>query len=70
MTTISPASRRRAMPAHDFFPATFQALSGLLASPLAFAAKARRLSRLRQPDQLPDHILKDIGWPAAEHDRT
>lgn len=69
MTTISPASRRRAMPALDLFPSALQSLSGLLASALALIGQARRLSRLRQPDQLPDHILKDIGWPATEYDR-
>lgn len=69
MTMISPATRQRAPLPAAFF---FLSLSGpgALFGGIASAARRWRSFRaLQQLEAMPDHILKDIGWPATGTDR-
>lgn len=64
MTMISPATPRRAP-----LPAAFFSLSGpsaLLGGIASLARRWRSFRALQQLEALPDHLLKDIGWPATD----
>lgn len=69
MTTISPATRRRAPLPAAFFPLTPAGLLPLLSGVSALIQRWRSFRALRQLESMPDHILKDIGWPASGADR-
>ncbi|MBB4067180.1 hypothetical protein [Gellertiella hungarica] len=66
MTYVSPAPRRRAAAPAYLLDTSF-ALLTLVLKPASAAAKAWRQQRsLHQLENLPEGLLKDIGWPGAD----
>ncbi len=62
MTTITTVSRRRAPSPVAWFELPLGPFRAALETWRSFKA-------LRRLESMPDHILKDIGWPASDADR-
>lgn len=69
MTTISPVGGRRASLPAALFDPIGSAFASAARLALASVERWRAHRALMLLEAMPDHVLKDIGWPARQTER-